>query len=126
MDLSDLQLAVMAVLWDRKEASAAEVHRALSRSRPLAITTVATLLARLEKRGAVAHRSEGRGFVYRASVSERQVRRSMLKRLVRNLFRSDPGAVVTQLLSEGDFTDTDIAQIRELLKVRRARTAKRE
>ena len=48
--LSDLQLAVMRVLWDKGEASAADVHRALRHSRPMAITTVATLLARLEKR----------------------------------------------------------------------------
>lgn len=114
-DLSDLQLAVMRALWDAGEASAAEVRRALSRSRPLAITTVATLLARLEKRGVVAHRALGRGFVYRATVPEREVRRSMLAGLVRNLFRSDAGAVVTQLLSARDVSPGDLAKIRELL-----------
>lgn len=124
MDLSKLQVAVMRVLWDRQEATPAEVHRVLSRTRPLAITTVATLLARLEKRGAVAHRREGRALVYRASVSERQVRRTMLGGLVRSLFRSDPGELVSQLLAERDVSPSDIAKIHELLKGSRPRTRK--
>ena len=121
MDLSKLQVAVMRVLWDRHEATPAEVHRILSRSRPLAITTVATLLARLEKRGAVTHRREGRALVYRAAVSERQVRRTMLGGLVRSLFRSDPGEVVSHLLAERDVSASDIAKIHELLKGSRAK-----
>ncbi|HJR34596.1 MAG TPA: BlaI/MecI/CopY family transcriptional regulator [Gemmatimonadales bacterium] len=124
MDLSKLQVAVMRVLWDRHEATPAEVHRILSRSRPLAITTVATLLARLEKRGAVSHRREGRALVYRAAVSERQVRRTMLGGLVRSLFRSDPGEVVSHLLAERDVSASDIAKIHELLKGSRARKRK--
>ena len=124
MDLSKLQVAVMRVLWDRHEATPAEVHRILSRSRPLAITTVATLLARLEKRGAVTHRREGRALVYRAAVSERQVRRTMLGGLVRSLFRSDPGEVVSHLLAERDVSASDIAKIHELLKGSRARKRK--
>lgn len=124
MDLSKLQVAVMRVLWDRHEATPAEVHRILSRSRPLAITTVATLLARLEKRGAVTHRREGRALVYRAAVSERQVRRTMLGGLVRSLFRSDPGEVVSHLLAERDVSASDIAKIHDLLKGSRARKRK--
>jgi BlaI family transcriptional regulator, penicillinase repressor len=124
MDLSKLQVAVMRVLWDRREATPAEVHRVLSRFRPLAITTVATLLARLEKRGAVTHRREGRALVYRASVTERQVRRTMLGGLVRSLFRSDPGEVVSQLLAERDVAPSDIAKIHELLKGSRSRKRK--
>ena len=121
MDLSKLQVAVMRVLWDRREATPAEVHRMLSRSRPLAITTVATLLARLEKRGAVTQRREGRALVYRAVVSERQVRRTMLGGLVRSLFRSDPGEVVSHLLAERDVSPSDIAKIHQLLKSSRTR-----
>jgi predicted transcriptional regulator len=124
MDLSKLQVAVMRVLWDRREATPAEVHRILSRSRPLAITTVATLLARLEKRGAVTQRREGRALVYRAVVSERQVRRTMLGGLVRSLFRSDPGEVVSHLLAERDVSPSDIAKIHQLLKSSRTRKRK--
>jgi BlaI family penicillinase repressor len=113
--LSDLQLAVMRVLWDKSEAPAIDVQRALKRTRPMAITTVATLLARLEKRGMVSHRADGRTFVYRPRVSEGDVRRSMLAGLVENLFRGDPAEVVQHLLASSDVSAGDISKIRELV-----------
>ena len=53
--LTELQIAIMRILWERKEATVAEIHAALLDERGLAPTTVATLLSRLEKRGAVKH-----------------------------------------------------------------------
>jgi predicted transcriptional regulator len=116
LELSDLQLAVMRVVWDKGEASASDVQRALHRSRGLAITTVSTLLTRLEKRGLLSHRADGRTFVYRAKISERDVRRSMLSSLVDGLFRGDASAVVSQLLAAGDVTEGDIDRIQELVE----------
>ena len=54
------QLAVLRVLWERSEATVAQVQGALLADRPLAATTIATLLSRLEKRGIVAYRIKGR------------------------------------------------------------------
>ena len=48
------QLALLKVLWERSEATVAEMQRALHAERPLAASTIATLLSRLEKRGIVA------------------------------------------------------------------------
>ena len=115
-DLSDLQLSLMRVLWDRGECSASDVQRSLGRQRPLAITTVGTLLSRLEKRGLVKHRIDGRAFLYRASVSEGDVRSRMLSGLVRNLFRGEPTEVVEQLLSHRDVSAGDIERIEALVR----------
>ena len=123
-DLSDLQLAIMRVLWDRKEASAAQVQRALGRSRRLAITTVSTLLVRLEKKGAVSHRADGRSFVYRPRVSELEMRRRTISSVIRNLFRGDPSEVVGQILSERDVSEEDLSRMRKL--IRDARTTERK
>jgi BlaI family penicillinase repressor len=114
-DLSELQLAIMGVLWDRREATSSDVQRALHRSRGLAITTVSTLLSRLEKRGVVTHRAEGRTFVYRAAVSEHEVRRSMLAGIVHGLFRGDVSEVVSQLLSAREVDHGDLERIEELI-----------
>ncbi len=54
------QLAVLKVLWDRSEATVTDVQQALQADRPLAATTIATLLSRLARRGVVAYRTEGR------------------------------------------------------------------
>ncbi len=115
-ELSDLQLAIIRVLWDKGEASAAEVQLAMKRSRPLAITTVSTLLARLEKRGIVTHRSAGRTFVYRARVSELDMRRKAISGVIRNLFRGNPSEVVGQILSERDVSEEDLERMRRMIQ----------
>lgn len=124
-ELSDLQLSVMRVLWTRREASVAEVQAALEDERDLAITTVSTILSRLEKRGVVTHRSEGRLFIYRATVTEPEVRRSMLGSLVDSLFSGDPAAVVGQLLATRDVSPGDLDRMRALIDASRSGAGKR-
>lgn len=125
-DLSELQLAAMRVLWDRGEATTADVHKALYRSRGLAITTVATLLTRLEKRGLISHRADGRAFFYRAVLAESDARRSAITAVLRSVFRSDPSALLSQLIEHKDVKDDDIASMKKLLaaSVRRRRGEK--
>ena len=118
-DLSDLQLDIVRVLWRRKEATAAEVQAALDAERGLALTTISTLLSRLEKRGLVTHRAEGRTFIYRAAVTEPQVRHSMLGSLVDSVFKGDPTELVSQLLSARDLTPDDLERIRAMVEAAR-------
>jgi BlaI family transcriptional regulator, penicillinase repressor len=112
--LGDLQHAIMAVLWARGEATTAEVHAALPERR-LAFTTIATMLRKMEDKGVVAHRSEGRTFVYRPTVSEDQVRRSMVGELVERLFGGDPRALVAHLVSENEIDAGDLGDLRRRL-----------
>jgi BlaI family transcriptional regulator, penicillinase repressor len=113
--LSDLQLDLMRVLWRAGDLSVAEVTEALA-GRDLAHTTVATLLTRLEKRGAVAARRDGRMLVYRACVSEAQVRRNMVSSLIAQVFRGDPKALLAHLVSEREVAQGDLEQVRMLLQ----------
>ena len=125
-DLSDLQLAVMRVLWDKGEASAAQVQQSLERSRKLAITTVSTLLVRLEKKGVVSHRADGRTFIYRPRVSEQEMRRKTIASVIHNLFRGNPSEVVGQILSERDVSEEDLARMRKLIQDARAGERKKK
>lgn len=113
--LSDLQLDLMRVLWRSGELSVAEVTEALA-DRDLAHTTVATLLTRLEKRGVVESRRDGRVLAYRASVSEAQVRRNMVSSLIAQVFRGDPRALLAHLVSEREVAPGDLEQVRALLQ----------
>lgn len=112
--LSELQLDVMRVLW-RGEASVAGVAAALADSRGLAHTTVATVLTRLGRRGVVAARRDGRQLFYRASVSESQVRRTMVGDLIHNLFDGDPRALLAHLVSESEVAPGDLDKVQALL-----------
>ncbi len=116
--LGDLQLAIMRVLWNHGQATVAEVHEALEPERGLALTTIATMLTKMEKKGVVDHHAEGRRFIYRPRVSESQVRRSMVADLTSQLFRGDVTALVNHLLSEHEIDDRELAQLRELIAAR--------
>ena len=113
--LSDLQLAVMRELWNRGEATTADVAEALDAERGLAHTTIATLLTRLEKRGVVSSRRDGRQIAYRARVSESDVRRSMVSGLIASVFGGDAQALVTHLVRESEVEPGDLDRIRKLL-----------
>ena len=63
--LGKLQLTIMRVLWGAGEATVNDVHEALLESHGLAPTTIATMLKKMERKGVVKHRTEGRRFVYR-------------------------------------------------------------
>lgn len=116
--LGDLQLAIMRVLWNHGQATVADVHEALEPERGLALTTIATMLTKMEKKGVVDHHAEGRRFIYRPLVSESQVRRSMVADLTSQLFRGDVTALVNHLLSEHEIEDQELTQLRELIAAR--------
>ena len=121
--LGDLQLAIMRVLWDRGEAAASDVHKALLEERGLAITTIKTMLRKLEERGVVKHRENGRQFIYQAVPAESDVREGMVGNLVRQLFSGDSKELVNHLLQSGD---VDAGEIDELkAHIARKREAKR-
>jgi predicted transcriptional regulator len=115
--LTPLQLAVMQVLWAGDEASVADVQKGMTGKR-LALTTVATLLTRLEQRGLLAHRVEGRQYIYRARVSPVDVRQSVTQDLLGSLFHGDVTAFVTQLLDARDLTREEIADLKRLIKTK--------
>lgn len=110
-----LQLSILRVLWDRGEATVIEIWEALHAERGLAQTTLATMLSRLEKRGAVSHRSVSRQFVYRAVVSEDIARHSMVSELTDRLFEGDVPALVSHLLTAQDISPGDRERIRAML-----------
>jgi len=118
LELSELQLAVMRVLWQKKKAAVAEVQEALKSERDLALTTVATVLTRLEKAGLVAHRASGRHYLYRPLVSEEEVRRSMVSVLAERLFEGDVAALVSHLVNAREIKPGDLARVRQLIEAK--------
>ncbi len=113
--LGELQLAIMRVLWDLKSARVAEVHQALPKHHARALTTIATMLSKMEKKGVVTHRTEGRQFVYSALVSESEVNRTMVSDLTERLFGGRTLALVNHLLTEQEIDTEEMAEISRLI-----------
>ncbi len=115
--LAELQLAIMNVLWDAGEATVAQVRESLEAAdRPLAHTTIATMLSRLETEGHVEHSSEGRANVYRPLLRRDAVSRSMVSDLASRLFAGDVTQMVAHLLAESDVTPEEITRLKKLVR----------
>jgi predicted transcriptional regulator len=119
------QLAMLKVLWERGEATVTDVHQALQPERPLAATTIATQLSRLERRGVVAHRVEGRQFVYRPLLSEANARRHALVEVTEGLFEGDIATLVGQLLSTHEVGPGDLTKVKALIEAKEQELRKR-
>ena len=113
--MTDLQLAIMRVLWDRGRATVAEITGELKPTRDLAPTTIATLLTRMEKRGDVGHDTVVRQFLYYPKLTEPEVRGSMVSEITERLFAGDATALVSHLLSAREFSRGDIAKVKAML-----------
>lgn len=114
--LASLQLAIMHILWERKHATVAEVREALLERRPLAYTTVATMLSKMEQNGQVTHRNVGRVLVYRPAIRRDQVNRSMVSDLAERLFLGDVTEMVTHLLDGCDVSPDELSRLRSLIR----------
>jgi BlaI family penicillinase repressor len=61
---TDLEQAIMASIWQRRSATAEQVREDLAPKYKLKESTVRTLLGRLEKKGYLGHKVEGRAYAY--------------------------------------------------------------
>ena len=113
VQLGDLQYAIMQVIWDRDEVSVADVHAALFDERGLAPTTIATMLVKMEKKGIVRHRTEGRKFIYQPTITASQVTDSMIGHVTERLFGGDMTALVSHLLSTDEIDVRELEQLKQ-------------
>ena len=120
------QVEILRVLWTRSEATVIDIQQALRAERPLAATTIATLLSRLEKRGLVTYRTEGRQYVYRALLQEQDAQQHALVEVTQGFFAGDVATMVSQLLSSHELRPGDLARVRALIDAKEQELEKRK
>ena len=115
--LTDGELRLMRVLWDKGEASVSEVVEALppDPGRP-AYNTVLTLLRILEKKAYVKHRKDGRAFIFAPIVDKQNATRSALKTLVNRFFEGSPRLLMLNLLEDHDLSPDVLQQLRKRIE----------
>lgn len=117
--LGELQLKIMNVLWDQGPATVAEVQERLENGSELAYTTIATMLRKMEVRGLVKHKSEGRKFIYRAGVEQEAVSRTMADDLIDRVFGGSLADAVSHLLETRDVSREELRQLERLIQQRK-------
>jgi len=114
-DLSPAQREIMEIVWDRGEVTAAEVRRVLSRTREVARNTVRTLLERMEDKGWLKHRAEGRTFLYAAARPRQDTVGQKVREVVETVCGGSPETLVAALIDYRGLKPDELARIRRLL-----------
>lgn len=95
MNASQLEIECLKVLWTSPGASVSDVRDRLPR--PLAYTTVMTVLDRMSAKGLVTREKHGRAYVYSAALEREAARAQAVNQLLSNLFERDPRALIDYL-----------------------------
>ncbi len=123
-ELTPAQGEIMEIIWDCGEVSASEVRRVLSRTRKVARNTVRTLLERMEEKGWITHREEGRTFLYAAAQPREATIGQKVQEVVETVCGGSAEALVTALLDYRGLNAGELMRIRQMLA--QARATKKE
>ncbi|MGH9013223.1 MAG: BlaI/MecI/CopY family transcriptional regulator [Acidimicrobiia bacterium] len=114
LGMGELEAKVMDVLWAAEDdwLTPADVHRALSRRRPLAYTTVMTVLVRLNEKGVVNRRRDGRAYAYRPVQTRDEDAAARMREIL--AAAGDRSAALSRFLAS--LSPSERAQLRRLLR----------
>ncbi len=120
-ELSPAQREIMEIVWERGEVTATEVRRVLSRTRKVARNTARTLLERMEDKGWLEHRAEGRTFLYTAARPRHDTVGQKVREIVETVCGGSPETLVAALLNYRGLRPGELKRIRQLLDQAQAR-----
>jgi predicted transcriptional regulator len=113
--MSPAETEILRLVWQFGEATVQQVHEALPAGRKVAYKTVQTLLRRLEDKGYLTHKTQGKAHIFCPAVKrEAVVKRTVLDFLDR-LFGGDPKPLMHFLAREGRIDTEDIEELKKLI-----------
>jgi len=113
--LSEAQMEIMNVVWDRGEATVADVWKVLSARRRVARSTVLTMLTRLEEKGWLSCDEEGHAFRYRAALPREATLGTMVRRLIDTAFGGSAEGLVMALLHGRGVSKEEARKIKKMI-----------
>ena len=114
--MSPAETEALRLVWEFKKATVQQVYDALPVGRNVTYVTMATLLRRLEEKGYLRHRTQGKAFVYEPAVKKEEVISRTIGDLVQRLFGGNPVPLMQHLALHSEISDEDIEKLRDLAK----------
>ena len=116
--LGRVELQIMNVVWEKGTATVYDVKETLSRGRKPAYSTILTMMRKLEAKGFLEHEVDERTYVYRPTISRKEVRQSMLGDVLDRLFEGSPSLLLNSLAEHDRISQKELRQIRKFIKER--------
>jgi BlaI family penicillinase repressor len=114
--LSEAQLEIVNIVWDRGKATVGEIWTTLSERRSVSRNTVSTMVSRLEEKGWLRHRVVGGSYVFSATRVREKVLSRMVHRLIDAAFEGSAEGLVLTLLEGGRLSADEVERIRLVLE----------
>ena len=114
--LTEAELRLMKILWRRGESAVTDLVAALPEGEPLAYNSVLTTIRILEQKGYVAHRQEGRAFVYRPAVAEDEASRSEVRNMLGRFFGNSREQLVLSLLGDEEISAEELERLKDAIR----------
>lgn len=117
--LGELELAIMRIIWARDTVTVRDVLDALTQTRPLAYTTVMTIMGRLADKGLLATEKRGKTYQYRAAQTPEAFKAQAVGRVVQALLTDFGGEIaISQFVEQLSAVDPDqLQQLAEMVKL---------
>lgn len=113
--LTQAELRLMKILWDRGASTVAEVVGAISPAETLAYNSVLTTIRVLETKGYVSHRQEGRAFLYCACIGEVEASRSEVRHVLNRFFGNSRERLLLSLLGDDEIGPNELSRLKEAI-----------
>jgi predicted transcriptional regulator len=113
LNLTDAELRLMEVLWDKGPGTVTDVMERLPANVSLAYSSVLTTLRVLESKGYLEHTKESRAFVYRPLVDREEARESAISHLVHRFFNGSPELLMLNLVEGRKLSRKHLSKLRE-------------
>jgi predicted transcriptional regulator len=114
--ISPAETEILRLVWQLRAATVQQVCESLPRERDIAYATVQTLLRRLEKKGYLKHRTEGKAHVFYPAAKQEAVITRSVNDFLGRLFGGDPIPLMHYLAEHGKITAEDIDALKRLIE----------
>jgi BlaI family transcriptional regulator, penicillinase repressor len=114
--LTEAELRLMDVLWQKGSATVQQVLEALPNKPTLAYNSVLTTIRILEKKCYVKHVKDGRAHLYTPSVERQDATRSEIRHLVQRFFKNSHELLVLNILEDKNIDAEELKRLRKMLE----------
>jgi BlaI family transcriptional regulator, penicillinase repressor len=113
--LTDQELEIMKVVWERQTATVRDVYETLRERRKVAYTTVMTMMKILEQKGYLTRKQMDRAYVYRPAQPKKKVIRAMVRDFVNRVFNGSAEPLLVHLIEDRRLTPEEIVELKRLI-----------
>jgi predicted transcriptional regulator len=120
--LTEAELRLMKILWHRGESAVGDLVAAMPDGETLAYNSVLTTIRILEQKGYVAHRQEGRAFIYSPCVEEHEASRTEIRHIMQRFFGDSRERLLLSVLRDEEVTPEELERLKEAIAAAERRT----